>query len=276
MDKTGRINISVSKGDGPRKQSRILYEACPLCTSKKFSTFKTTSCQQHALYKPEIDPVMIWQKCAECGHVFTDGYFTPESFSIIFKGTHNNQTVGHDVERQRFVSARMVEKVLPYTPSGYWLDVGFGNASLLLTAQEYGFKGVGLDLRPENARALQDWGLEAYCGDLQALQQAGRYDVISMADVLEHFPYPVDVLKQAQRLLKDKGILLISMPNDESAVWRALDKANTNPYWGEIEHFHNFSKERLYRLLREHGFEPLRYGISERYRACMEIIARKI
>jgi hypothetical protein len=28
-------------------------------------------------------------------------------------------------------------------------------------------------------------------------------------------------------------------------------------------------------LLREIGFEPLRYGISERYRACMEVIARK-
>jgi hypothetical protein len=44
---------------------------------------------------------------------------------------------------------------------------------------------------------------------------------------------------------------------------------------GSIEHYHNFSRSRLYALLRETGFEPVRYGISERYRACMEVIARK-
>ena len=54
-----------------------------------------------------------------------------------------------------------------------------------------------------------------------------------------------------------------------------LDRQKANPYWAEIEHCHNFSRSRLYALLREMGFEPVRYGISERYRACMEVIARK-
>jgi hypothetical protein len=48
-----------------------------------------------------------------------------------------------------------------------------------------------------------------------------------------------------------------------------------NPYWGEIEHYHNFGRRRLYALLEEHGFEPARYGVSFRYRACMEVIARR-
>jgi hypothetical protein len=76
-------------------------------------------------------------------------------------------------------------------------------------------------------------------------------------------------------LLADGGVLFISLPNSDSMLWRALDRENANPYWGELEHYHNFSRERLYRLLRETGFEPLRYGISERYRACMEVIARR-
>lgn len=33
---------------------------------------------------------------------------------------------------------------------------------------------------------------------------------------------------------------------------------------------------RLYELLEEHGFEPLHYSVSERYRACMEVIARRV
>jgi hypothetical protein len=65
------------------------------------------------------------------------------------------------------------------------------------------------------------------------------------------------------------------MPNSESVLWTAMNQSNANPYWGEIEHYHNFGRTRLYSLLEEAGFEPVRYGISERYRACMEVIARK-
>lgn len=97
-----------------------------------------------------------------------------------------------------------------------------------------------------------------------------------MADVLEHVPFPKDCLAAVHKLLNKDGITLISMPNSDSILWQAMNKMNANPYWAEIEHFHNFGKDRLYRLLKECGFEPLRYGISERYRACMEIVARKL
>jgi hypothetical protein len=58
-------------------------------------------------------------------------------------------------------------------------------------------------------------------------------------------------------------------------VWRALDATGTNPYWGEIEHYHNFTRKRLSALLAQHGLHPVDYNISERYRACMEMTAVK-
>jgi predicted SAM-dependent methyltransferase len=122
---------------------------------------------------------------------------------------------------------------------------------------------------------MADFGVRTYCEDISTLSLEFQCAVISMADVLEHLPFPRTGLQSANRLLRDDGILFVSMPNMESAVWRALDDNKANPYWGELEHYHNFSRSRLYELLRECGFEPLRYGISERYRACMEIVARK-
>ena len=65
------------------------------------------------------------------------------------------------------------------------------------------------------------------------------------------------------------------MPNMDAAAWRALDVARQNPYWAEIEHLHNFGRRRLHALLRAHGFEPVRYDVSQRYVACMEIVARR-
>jgi protein O-GlcNAc transferase len=259
----------------PGSPARILYEACPLCEGLDLGFLLSASCTRHPMYHPILPPLMTWKRCGACAHVFTDGYFTPEAAQIVFSHINENQQVGHDLERQRYVSARMVEKVLPWVSAGHWLDIGFGNASLLFTAREYGFLPVGTDLREENARRLAAHGIEVHCVDIHQLADDGRYAVISMADVLEHVPYPKQYLRSARRLLGEGGYLFLSMPNSECTVWTELDAAGTNPYWGELEHHHNFSRSRLYALLAEMGFEPVRYGVSERYRACMEVIARK-
>lgn len=89
-------------------------------------------------------------------------------------------------------------------------------------------------------------------------------------------PYPGKGLVAAHRLLREDGVIFASMPHYDCAAWRLLDVGNANPYWGELEHFHNFSRQRLYDFLDEHGFEPLNYSVSARYRVCMEVIARRI
>ena len=118
------------------------------------------------------------------------------------------------------------------------------------------------------------FGVEVHCVDIASLNGDGRFSVVSMADVLEHMPFPKVGLTAARRLLKDGGVLFISMPNFGCPLWQFLDSQRTNPYWSEIEHFHNFSRARLYALLKEMGFTPLGYDVSQRYRVCMEIVAR--
>ena len=48
---------------------------------------------------------------------------------------------------------------------------------------------------------------------------------------------------------------MVSMPNSDTVIWRALDWQDMNPYWFEIEHYHNFNRARLYDLLEEGGFQ---------------------
>ena len=112
--------------------------------------------------------------------------------------------------------------------------------------------------------------------EMAQLQLGRACSVLSMADVLEHLPFPKEGLQTAHRLIEPGGVLFISMPNTESMPWRLMNRAAANPYWGEVEHYHNFSRSRLYRLLEDMGFKPLRYGVSERYRACMEVIAERL
>jgi SAM-dependent methyltransferase len=257
------------------RKPRILFEGCPLCKSRNTAELRTTDCSRHPLYRPIIAPTMTWMHCNDCSHVFTNGYFSPDAAAIIFETTHEHQKPGWAFEQQRMVSARMVAKVAQHVQTGSWLDVGFGNGSLLFTAEEWGFTPIGLDLRRSSVEVMRQLGIEAHCADVAAFDGHDRFSVISMADVLEHMPFPQDGLAAAHRLLRPEGVLFVSMPSYNCAAWRLLDAINANPYWGELEHFHNFSRTRLYALMKDMGFDAISFGVSERYRVCMEVILRR-
>jgi hypothetical protein len=59
-------------------------------------------------------------------------------------------------------------------------------------------------------------------------------------------------------------VFLLSMAYKVTRT-RCMDARGTNPYWGELEHFHNFSRSTLFMLLEASGFHPVHYAVSERY-----------
>lgn len=256
---------------------RIPYEACPLCDAKELDQVRVADCTGHPLYQPGLPAEQRWVRCASCAHVFVDGYFSEAALSLLFSGANPHQLPGHEVEASRYVSARMIERVLAVRPGigGRWLDVGFGSGSLLTTAAEFGWEVVGLDRREQSVERMRERGFEAHARGLGDFHPEARFDVISLADVLEHLPFPRTALRQAWELLNEEGLLFVSMPNADSFLWQELDRAGTNPYWAELEHLHNFGRRRLHRLLEACGFVPRRYAVSERYRACMEVVAER-
>jgi 2-polyprenyl-3-methyl-5-hydroxy-6-metoxy-1,4-benzoquinol methylase len=253
--------------------ARIPFYACPLCESRKIEEKITGDCSKHLRYVDVIPSQMRWMECEQCKHQFIDGYFSEEALKVIFSTVGERQTVGFDFENQRKISARIIEKVLPFKTGGTWLDVGFGNGSLLFTAEEYGFEVIGVDLRPQSVAEMKRLGYNVYCELIQNLSLSQSVSVVSLMDVLEHVPYPKEILKYLFDNMEDDGCLILSMPNSENLLWRLMTEQNKNPYYGELEHYHNFSRSRLIALLDECGFNLVRYGISERYRCCMEVIA---
>jgi 2-polyprenyl-3-methyl-5-hydroxy-6-metoxy-1,4-benzoquinol methylase len=116
---------------------------------------------------------------------------------------------------------------------------------------------------------------KAICSTFEDLTIVEPLAVLSMADVLEHMPAPRAALDKVRSMLAPDGLFYVSCPNSESSTWRLWEDANTNPYWAEIEHYHNFSRRKLIELLEEHGFRVIDYCVSARYYSCMEITARR-
>lgn len=231
---------------------------------------------------------MKWMGCRKCGHIHTDGFFSGEAADFLFAVGQGMQQV-HVSEQERWIASMLIDRVAaprePFSdPAPTWLDVGFGSGALVMTAEEYGYDTVGLDLRDANVNELIDLGCDARKETIEdftafmcpnGAEPARPYNVISMLDSLEHMPFPGAALASAHKLLRFDGALIVSCPNMDTAVWRAMDSANANPYWVEIEHYHNFTRKRLAALLEDHGFSPVSYHVSPRYKSCMEIIAMK-
>jgi hypothetical protein len=123
---------------------------------------------------------------------------------------------------------------------------------------------------------MNEYGFECHCIDFSEFATAEPFDVLSLAGTLPRLPFPRAALGRARSLLADHGLLFLSLPNRDAFAWKALDERNQSPNWRELEHLHHFGRARLYALLRECGFEPCEYGVSEQHVTCMEILARKV
>ena len=101
--------------------------------------------------------------------------------------------------------------------------------------------------------------------------------MVSLADVLEHMPYPKLRARGGQAAAQaGRCVVPVDAELRLPALAQARCRGTGCPYWSELEHFHNFGRARLYALLAEMGFTPLRYGVSLRYVVGMEIIAQAL
>ncbi|QNM96186.1 class I SAM-dependent methyltransferase [Chitinimonas koreensis] len=265
-------------------------DQCPLCLADAAQSQLVVDapCRRHPLWREGLPDTLHWRQCTACGHVHTAYTWSEAALGRIFSQAHGNQVADgvptaetySDQDRKKW--APVVETAIRllggfdvlWRGEQLWLDVGCGNGALVSTAQEYGFSALGLDIRAETANRLRELGYRAQQADFLGSDFVGQAQVISMADVLEHLPSPIAALRRARALLGEGGVLFISCPNMDAYSWRIMDRHGVNPYWWEIEHYHNFTRASLSGLLRREGFEVLAYQANDRWRCGMDLFAR--
>lgn len=243
---------------------RIAFDGCPLCTSTS-TLLRSAKTERNGL-----SVTLDWLRCNNCEHVYTSHYFADDS--VLLSKVTAEGFFGGNLDKQRVLWSRVIERILPHLVErkGRWIDVGVGNGAFLFTAAEYGFDAVGIDKRHYLLGPIKEYGYNVEHADAMEYDYTDA-SVVVLADILEHVPNPKALLKRIREKLD--GALFVSCPNMDCVSWKYLDKDGTNPYWAELEHYHNFTRKRLEALLKECGFTPVNYGVSTRYTACMEIIA---
>jgi SAM-dependent methyltransferase len=141
---------------------------------------------------------------------------------------------------------------------GALLDVGAGPGFMVSVGRARGWEASGIDLNRWAVDFARDRvGVDVREGSLPDPQiEAGRYDGVTMMDLLEHVPDPAALIAEAARILRPGGIIAVLTPDAGSPVSRALGRR-----WPEVirvpEHLVLFSIGGLAALLRGRGFDPI-------------------
>lgn len=128
----------------------------------------------------------------------------------VFGHTKKVRLFRETIERVRRESGRVGLRIL---------DIGCGSGyAVTRFLGRQGDEILGIDVYPANiAYATEHFGqggLRFECADVNALTLDGRsFDIVVMADVLEHLQDPSAMLVAADSLLAPEGRLLVTVPN---------------------------------------------------------------
>jgi len=159
-----------------------------------------------------------------------------------------------------------VQLIKRYKKGTTLLDVGCGEGFFLFNASNAGYTTKGIELSQDAAAyAKREFGLDIEAGAFEDVQFPGNYfDVVTLWQVLEHAPHPLEILKKAHRILKPGGLIAASTPDLEGIPSRMLRRK-----WWNIRriHINQFTTKTLMDILQNAGFKnvssvPYRESIS--------------
>lgn len=135
---------------------------------------------------------------------------------------------------------------------GKWLDIGCNLGVMVEKAKKFGWDSMGSDFAPAFVQKCQEKGLKVVLGSGVGPGVKGPMQVITMFDMIEHDPNPLQTLKSVYDLLDPKGFLMLTTPDHGCATARklGLKYEHVRP----IEHLWHFTTATIARLMEAAGF----------------------
>ena len=168
--------------------------------------------------------------CLDCGAVQQPALPGRSELVELYRDMSDEDYLAEERGR-RATAARLLDLIAPHAPSGRLLDVGCGHGLLLDEARRRGYETVGLELsRSAAAHARRSLGLDVREVPLEDFSSHEPFDVVVLADVLEHLDDPILGIDRCIELLAPDGVLCVVTP-DPSSVTSRLAGAR---WWGYL------------------------------------------
>ncbi|MBN1654674.1 MAG: DUF3473 domain-containing protein [Deltaproteobacteria bacterium] len=199
--------------------------------------------------------------CKQCDNGYIPGFLLPGDTDSVysigyFRGETNTGYPDYLADRE-IIEANFADRIKwisSIRPKGRLLEVGSAYGFFLKVAREQGWDARGVELVEECAReAARLSGATVQAGDFLEIDIPGRFEVVTMFDVIEHMRDPVACIERAYNLLSPEGVLVIET-GDHAAPW-ARFLGNFWYFLDPPQHRYYFSQAGIEYLLRRTGFE---------------------
>jgi SAM-dependent methyltransferase len=144
------------------------------------------------------------------------------------------------------------------------LDVGCGFGSFLIEAKNYGWDVMGIDISDNLRKYLEQQGVPLFCGVLaDAKLPDSSFDVVRASHLIEHLSDPYELVKEAWRILKPDGIMVLELPNSLGLIPKIKRFAFIKYHIGECGnlnppiHLFDFNPKSLRTIMFRQGFQEI-------------------
>jgi SAM-dependent methyltransferase len=236
----------------------VSVEHCPLCSDGRSTVL-------HRLADPsgKIPGTFELKRCLGCEIVYVDPRPGDEALAALYDDNFYFST-GWSYEMIaalviETIQARRRRRVERHVRPGRLLDIGCGDGSFVHHMARYGWDATGIDFSRsalEIARRTRSGGRFLHGALEDHAFPAGRLDLVTFWQVLEHIAEPRPLLCRSHELLRRGGLLVAAVPNIEG-----LSSQLTGERWWGLDvprHLVHYSPSTLRRSLEWAGFRVLR------------------
>lgn len=208
-------------------------------------------------------------RCLRCEHVQLYPLPTSQEDKKFYdldkqaKNIHNCSTIAENRQKSLEDTIRRTNLISKITPkNGTILEVGSGHGFFLEAMHKLGYNITGIEISKKK-RKISKKVTKVKILDLNLAEQKtriGKFNAVTLFQVLEHIADPVKFLKNISTLVKQNGHLLVEVPNyDDHQL--LMNKAYRDWFW-QRAHINYFSPKTLRKVFHKAGFNVRILGVQ--------------
>ena len=156
-------------------------------------------------------------RCRDCSLRFRHPLPTEEELKSYYGGLAGEECWQYEEEREVW---RHVRAEIEGAPTRKVLDVGCFRGDLLAYLGD-GWERFGVEPSRDARRVAESRGVRVIADTIESLAEEGmRFGAITLIDVIEHLPRPLDSLRKLAALLETGGRLVIFTGTTDAPSWR--------------------------------------------------------
>lgn len=199
--------------------------------------------------------------CGNCGFVYDDLEADEELFERYYRSCTKYTAPGVGgagglTATDRLHYREMLKMISPFATAEMAIaDIGCGKGGLLCFLRENGYQNLtGIEPSPGCVEVMRHHlKIDAICSDINSLNSTRKFDLVIVANVLEHVFNLGDSVNKLSELVAENGLIAIEVP--DASRYALFPHAPY--YYFDMEHVNHFDLTSMKNVWISAGFEVL-------------------